>query len=199
MAADKEKNATLDKGDAAEKVGMVKRVLRGTKKRAQRCMTPRIMLGVVIASFVLHGVLYWYYSNLPGPQSREVELGTYEFIAHAADGTLAGEPLVRGATFDVHISLLSSMEGRARELITLRQTKLRQAIEELIRQARDREFADPELVELKRRLIEQINHTLGLKAVDEVMITDLRLNVWPTAPQNQMSAPIAATDDSAGQ
>jgi hypothetical protein len=107
------------------------------------------------------------------------------------------QPVVSGAEFELHISLLQSVEDRARELMILREQKLRQSIEELIRQARDREFADPQLVELRRRLQEQINHTLGIKAVDEVLITELRLSVMDPAKTSALNAqPVAVSDGS---
>ena len=176
MAEDRD-HKSEDSADSKAKIGIVKRIKGVAAKVVDRCLTPKFMLSAALASFVIHGCLYWYYANQPEVASREVALGNYRFEAFAGDGSLSDQPIVADAEFDLHISLLANTEARARELMRLRERKLRQAIEELLRQARDREFADPQLVELKRRLHEQINHTLGIKAVDEVLITHLRLTM----------------------
>lgn len=184
--ADKETEQTQDEAaENTEKLGLVKRSIASCKKFAKKCATPKVLFGLAMLSFAVQGCLYWYYATRPGPESREVDLGKFQYVAYSPDGSLNDALLVEKADFELHVSLNKNSQKRATELMGLRKRKLRQGIEELIRQARDREFADPELVELKRRLMEQINHTLGIKAVDEVLITELRLSVRSLATANE--------------
>ena len=57
-----------------------------------------------------------------------------------------------------------------------RKYHVQQEVEELLRKAHSGDFEDPGLQELKRQLLEQINQALNLRAVAEIIITDLKLN-----------------------
>ncbi|MDA7977788.1 MAG: hypothetical protein MPJ50_03330 [Pirellulales bacterium] len=173
MAENKEEPETTE---APAKTGLKQRIAQFGKSLVDRCLRPRVMLSLAVSSFVIHSALYWYYSTLPTDHSREVALGEFHYVAYTSDGSIAEAALVSSADFELHVILIPTVEERARKLITLRERKLRQEIEELIRQSRDSEFADPLLVELKRRLLGQINHTLGIKAIEEVLITELQLS-----------------------
>ena len=190
MAENEAKEEPKDGAEESKKPGRLARIAKPIRAFMTKVLTPKVMLGAVLASFVVHGALYWYYSTLPDPRSKEVALGEFEYVAYSPDGSLEDRPLVEKASFELHVNLVENAESRARELLVLRERRIRQGIEELIRQARDREFADPELVELKRRLVDEINHTLGIKAVDEVLITELRLSV--VVPQQADFAETAA-------
>ena len=52
---------------------------------------------------------------------------------------------------------------------------------------------EPTLGELKRQLREQINATLGMKAIDDVIITNLSLKL----PEPAVDTPVASSSDPA--
>ena len=66
--------------------------------------------------------------------------------------------------------------------------------EELLRRAHGGDFEDPGLQELKRQLQERINQALGIRAVADVIVTDLRLRrsprTGPSAASTAQSAPL---------
>ncbi|MBX3414124.1 MAG: hypothetical protein KF708_15660 [Pirellulales bacterium] len=100
----------------------------------------------------------------------EFSLGTFRY----EEVTGASDP-IRAAQFELHIDLLPEVDREARLRLTARRFKVQQGIEELLRRARGREFEDPALAELKRMLKEQINASLGLRSIGEIIITDLKL------------------------
>ena len=58
-----------------------------------------------------------------------------------------------------------------------------QDVEELLRRAHGTDFADPALTELKRQLQETVNHSLELRAIDEVIVTGLAVEQCDPGPQ----------------
>jgi hypothetical protein len=65
-------------------------------------------------------------------------------------------------------------EAALRELAAKR-LRVQQAVEELIRRAHGGDFDDPLLAGLKQQLQEEINEALGIRVIDDVIITDLKL------------------------
>lgn len=129
---------------------------------------------LVVGSVVLHAIGFTY-SRLAGrtpPNSGtpEVSLGVFRF---EADKDEAGR--VTAAEFSLHIALLEQVDQAARGQLEAHRLRVQQGVEELLRQAHGGDFDDPDLGELKRRLQEQINETLGMRAIADVIITDLKL------------------------
>ena len=102
--------------------------------------------------------------------SAEIDLGQYCFVAYGAEDGPIG-----GAKFQLHIALLEQVDRAARKRLNQRQYRVRQDVEQLLRRAHGGDFDDPDLGELKRQLQEQINETLGMRAIADVVITDLKL------------------------
>jgi flagellar basal body-associated protein FliL len=131
-----------------------------------------VLLGV---SVVGHGVGFTCFRLARQPTdaepSPEVCLGVFRFAADPAEG---GN--VTGAEFSLHVALLSQADRQARQALRSKQFRVQQAVEELVRQAHSSDFEDPLLGELKRRLRQQINEILGIRAITDVMITELRLH-----------------------
>ena len=69
----------------------------------------------------------------------------------------------------------------------MRRYAVQQDIEELLRQAHGADFADPVLGELKRQLQEQINRTLEMRAISQVIITDLELHQSDSTPAREVA------------
>jgi hypothetical protein len=76
----------------------------------------------------------------------------------------------------LHIGLLKVDDRVARAKLAANKFRVQQDIEELLRQAGGEDFVDPLLTELKRQLQEQINATIGMRAIAQVIITDLSID-----------------------
>lgn len=102
------------------------------------------------------------------PPSPEVSLGSFDVqpAASSAGG-------LRGAGFHLAIRLAHPEDRQARAKLAAAQYRLRQGIEELLRQAQASDFDDPTLADLKRQLEQRINETLSGRTAAEVIITEL--------------------------
>ncbi|MGA2035429.1 MAG: flagellar basal body-associated FliL family protein [Thermoguttaceae bacterium] len=155
-----------------------------TAKPAAAGRFRRLLLGtwlplLVIVSLAMHagGLAYYRFHQraTAAPASPEIGLGVFHFTAGKGD-----IDRIR-AQFSVHVALAEPVEAPGRQRLAARKVRVRQDIEELIRKAHSGDFDDPGLQELKRQLLEQVNQTLGLRAISEVMITDLEIQ--PGGPQ----------------
>jgi flagellar basal body-associated protein FliL len=142
--------------------------------RWRRLLKGHWLAAIVVTSVVAHGLMWAVQTSqrTSGRQVRgEVTLGEFEF--HSPPGAVSR---VGSASFQLHISLLQEMETRARTRLEGRRFKVQQDVEELLRQAHGGDFDDPQLDELKRQIQEQINQSLDLRAISEVIITDLAVD-----------------------
>jgi len=140
----------------------------------RRFLDWRWLVVLLVVSLVLHGMGLATYRLLGSTRDREptpeVALGTYHFLAAPRE---PGQ--VESASFSLHIALLEHVEAPARQRLRDRQHRVRQDVEELLRRAHGGDFEDPTLAGLKRQLQEQINDTLGMRAISDVIITNLEL------------------------
>jgi len=131
-----------------------------------------ILLGLSVVGHVI-GLTY---SQLGASQADagrggpEVSLGQFCFVAEPDEASR-----VRRAEFLLHIALLRQVEAAARRELAAKRLRVQQAVEELVRRAHGGDFDDPLLAELKQELQEQINETLGIRVIDDVIITELKL------------------------
>jgi hypothetical protein len=147
-------------------VGKLKAKLLAAKQALVKKWLPTLLIGSVVA----HGLL-WSLRDRGAVETKpfgEVTLGEFEFLPPPGS-----HGLIERADFQLHISLLQDVETKARARLAERQFKVKQDVEALLRQAHGGDFDDPELSELKRQLQEQINASLELRAIAEVIITDL--------------------------
>jgi flagellar basal body-associated protein FliL len=146
----------------------------------------RGVLAIVgLGLLVQMGFLCWFVMQQPVEVAEEerppaeVTLGSFQFV-----DLRSAQPRTPVAQFQLHIDLLEDAETKGRAQLTRKRFKVQQGIEELLRQLRFDEFEDPLLVELKRRIQESVNRSLGMRVVDEVLITDLRF-----LPENSPDEP----------
>ena len=129
-----------------------------------------IMGGLILLQMGVYMTYRWSSKPSAVQPSPEVSLGEFQFEADRGEtGRIAT------AGFSLHIALLDHVDKAAREQLCARKFRLQQNIEELLRQAHSSDFDDPNLGDLKRQLQEQINKTLGIRAIADVIITDLKL------------------------
>ena len=129
---------------------------------------------MLAVSIVGHAIGFAYFTlrahSAPVGPSPEVSLGLFRFVAEPTKG--GG---IASAEFSLHIALLSQVEEAARGELQAKRFRVQQAVEELTRRAHSGDFDDPLLTGLKRQLQEQINETLGIRVIADVIITDLKL------------------------
>jgi hypothetical protein len=142
-----------------------------------RFFTGKWLLIVVGVSIVLHvaGLAYIRVRERPEPScGGEIGLGAFHFEADRSEG---GN--INKADFSLHMALLEPVDSTAQQRLAARKYHVQQDVEELLRKAHSGDFEDPGLTDLKRQLREQINQALGVRAVAEVIITDLKLQRGP--------------------
>ena len=148
---------------------------KGSSKKGllARIWTPKGIAVLVGVSVVAHGIGFAYYqwANKASAQSitPEVALGSFRF-----EGAENEKGRIAKAEFSIHIALLDQVNKVAHQRLQARRFRVQQDVEELLRQAHSGDFDDPNLGELKRQLQEKINETLGMRAIADVIITNLK-------------------------
>jgi len=148
----------------------------GKLSSLKRLFSYRGLAIFLLATVVFQGALFSYYqfggnaSDVGG--TTEVGLGTFHFKSDEAEGGRVSD-----AEFGLHVALLEQFDQVARNQLKTHKFRLQQDIEELLRQAQSGDFDTPTLGELKRQLQEQINTTLKMRAVADVIITDLTVKL----------------------
>ena len=139
-----------------------------------RFLTLKWLFILIGGSIILHAAGLTYYRLRPHTEqatSAEVSLGNFHFEADKAEGGRIAK-----AEFSLHVALLEPVDPLVKQRLASRKYHVQQEVEELLRKAHSGDFEDPGLQELKRQLLEQINQALNLRAVAEIIITDLKLN-----------------------
>ena len=167
MAADETKNAAQEtpEGDAPKR----RFRWRGLKRGGLALGMAALIAGTVVAHGLLLALHRWG-ATPTAQQSQEATLGQFHYVVRGL-----GEVGIQGATFELSIALLDDMAPLGRARLGARKRKVQQNVEELLRRARPGDFDDPALAGLKRHLQTQINDALGVRAISEVLITDLVL------------------------
>ena len=140
------------------------------RTRLQQHLWICVLVGTTV---VAHGLLIVVHA-LTGSSTEstegEVSLGQFDFM-----NTVDQHDSVVKADFQLHVRLLDGIDKAARKLLSDRKYRVQQDVEELLRRAHGADFEDPSLSELKRQLQETVNQSLELRAVDEVIITELAI------------------------
>jgi len=156
----------------------------------KRLLRHRWVVFVVAATFLIQGVGFTYFRYVRAPSapapSPEIPLGRYSF--HSEDVSVGS---IEGAAFSLRVALLGSVGAEARRQLMDYRYRVQQNVEELLRQAHGADFEDPTLRELKRQLQARINATLGVRAVADVIITDMQLT-WKPGPSGATPPPATA-------
>jgi flagellar basal body-associated protein FliL len=182
------KPAATPKDDSAAGTGSSSATSSPQGGKLARLVTIKALAALLLLSLVAHGagLVYSHYahrqSDVAG-EPMEIDLGTYRFEAEPSE-----QGSILGAKFRVYIALIEDIHPQARQALAQRQFRVKENIEELLRQAHGGDFADPALGELKRQLQERINETLGLRAIDDVIITDLEMFRAPSATKPATTA-----------
>ncbi|MBS0207716.1 MAG: hypothetical protein JSS27_02060 [Planctomycetes bacterium] len=131
-----------------------------------------------------HAIGYWYLQTHLAPpkaMSPEVSLGQFEYVA---------APHVQGlkrARFQLHVELNDPRNEMARRQLSFHQFRLRQQLEETLRNLRGADFEDTKLGEVKRLLMAQIENVVGTDLTHALLITELTLDYGPQAPPRTMT------------
>lgn len=116
----------------------------------------------------------------------EMSIGEFRFLADANERS----PII-AATFSLHLALIPEAETAGHARLASHKFRVQQGVEQLLRQAHGGDFEDPTLGDLRRQLQEQVNETLGVRAVADVIVTDLELEYLPKAATSASTADVA--------
>ena len=157
------------------------------KKGVARVLNSKVIAVLVVLTVIINiaGLVFQSVANSGKTAARdEHDLGTYHFLADPSE-----KGLITAAEFNLHIAILDDIEKEARRRLDTKKFRVQQDIEELLRKAHGGDFDDPSLGELKRRLQARINETLGMMAIADVIVTDLKLDkIMPTSkPSDETS------------
>lgn len=153
-----------------------------------------LLVFMVLISLIQGGAVAYHRAHLPtffepaSTASPEVALGAFHFEADKSEGGHATR-----ADFSLYVTLVEPGERAARQRLAEHKFRVQQAVEELLRKAHGGDFDDPSLQDLKRQLHEQINQTVGMRAISDVILTDVKL----VRNGSGAKAPIASTAESA--
>jgi flagellar basal body-associated protein FliL len=149
-----------------------------------RLLSPKWIAILVVVSIAIHGVGFAYHKLRAGaaPEKRPAELGLGQFQFRSA--RIEREPggLI-DATFSLHVTLLDQLDEVGRQRLSARKHRVEQDVEQLLRRAHSADFEDPNLAELKRQIQEQINESVGMRAIADVIITNLTLRYGDHLPR----------------
>ncbi|HZZ27860.1 MAG TPA: hypothetical protein VFE46_07605 [Pirellulales bacterium] len=138
----------------------------------------RWLVAIVVGSLVVHTVIFVILrkSAAKAPVQPEFTVGTFSVMAgDSGDRTVPGK-------FDLHVRFLDDLDAAARTRMTSHEFRVRESIEGLLRNAHGLEFDEPALGRLKHQIQESIDNAIDLRAVAEVMITDMTVPMLDQAP-----------------
>ena len=161
-------NPPADGGSDAPAASRLGRVWAWCRRRWLLCL---VIVSLAVHSIGLTAVVIRSSKPAPEPLSPEARIGEFVFQS----GTVAAGG-VNGAKFQLHIGLLHPDDKALRTKLDATQFRLRQAVEEVLRQAQPTDFEDTSLGELKRQLQQRIDETLATRAVSEVIVTELAID-----------------------
>ena len=148
-------------------------------------LDPKWLSLIVVLAVVVPGTVFGF-SRLrsaaenANDDQEEVSIGEFHFLADANEQN----PIV-GATFSLHLAFIPEAKATGHARLTTHMFRVQQDIEQLLRQAHGGDFDDPTLGDLKRQLQAQVNETLGIRAVSDVIVTDLKLQYSRSTPPSE--------------
>jgi hypothetical protein len=157
-------------------------------------LTQRWLAALVIGSLIVHGMVFALVRKSAGRAAAQPEytVGTFSFVAgEPSDSrTVAGK-------FDLHVRFLDELDAPARQRIASHQYRVRESIEGLLRDSQGLNLDEPALTRLKHEIQERIDGALDLRAVAEVIITDMSVPVPGAAPTAATPASSSGTPTAA--
>jgi flagellar basal body-associated protein FliL len=149
-------------------------------------LTPRWLVVFVAVSLVIHAVIFVLVRRSAARPAipPEYTVGAFNLIA----GQLGDSHGVPGK-FELHVRFIDDLQSQANARIANHQFRVREAIENLLRKSHGIELDDQAIARLKHQIQEQIDQAIDLRAVAEVMITDLTIEPLPSeAPVTAVQA-----------
>ena len=154
-------------------------------------LTPRWLVAIVVVSLVIHTVLFVLVRRMTTRPvlPPEYTVGKFNLVA-VRTGDSRGVP----GEFELHLRFIDDLQSQANARIANHQFRVREAVENLLRKSRGIELDDPAIARLKHQIEEQINQAIDLRAVAEVMITNLTIEPQPLV--NAVTSQSAASKSS---
>jgi hypothetical protein len=192
MAAEQPKSRAADENSEVSKTS----ASESAKTVWWRFLTQRWFAALVVALLVIPIVGFLFLRPKSAPPTpvvppTEITLGEFRFTGGKGQDCCLAE-----VDFALAVTLLSQVDDSARTALAAHRLRVQQAIEQLLRTAHSADFDDPPLTELKRRIREQIDRTLNMRAVSEIIITDLKVRQSDRSVPSAVAPPTAVTADS---
>ncbi|MBN1912317.1 MAG: hypothetical protein JW818_21535 [Pirellulales bacterium] len=174
--AEEQANRPQDEGSAAGSPEVSAELDIPRKKTGgflKRLFSPQVLVVLIVALLLVQGgglALHTIKVQADANNTYEISLGPFSFAPNPAERSW-----LDSARFSLYVVPIPQEDEKVRELLEKHKFRVQQDLEELFRQAHGGDFADPTLGELKRRIREQINQTLDMKAIADVIITDVDL------------------------
>ena len=125
-------------------------------------------VGLILLMVAVHAAVIGYVrsrvARLSRSESTAVEIGSFRFQNVHDLSTVYH--------FDLHAILDPSKRNRSQERLKQMQTEIREASEQLLRQADPTWLDDPEQIEIRERLMDIVLKHLGEPVVQRVLVTD---------------------------
>jgi flagellar basal body-associated protein FliL len=148
----------------------------------------RWLVVLVVGSLVIHGVVFVLLRKSVARATVQPEcmVGTFTLVGgdHNSAASAAGK-------FDLHVRFVDDLDASARQRMIAHEFRVRESIEGLLRNSQGTELDEPALTRLKHQIQERVDEAIDLRAVAEVIITDLAVPTPVSAPvPTPVSTPI---------
>jgi hypothetical protein len=127
----------------------------------------------------------------------EYTVGTFSIVAGAAGDSHNSATHCAAGKFELHVRFIDDLQSQARTRIATHQYRVRESIENLLRKAHGLELDDAAVARLKHQIQQRVDEAIDLRAVAEVIITDLTLDPAiadpPATPLPTAATPLAGS------
>lgn len=149
-------------------------------------LVQRWLAALVIVSLVLHFTAFVLLRKSVSKTivQPEFTVGTFTLTAdeHGYGHGTSGK-------FDLHVRFIDDLDATARTRMTSHEFRVRESIENLLRGAQGIELNEQILTRLKHQIQDRIDDAIDMRAVAEVLITDLTIPMPAAVPA---TVPVAA-------
>ena len=129
-------------------------------------------LGVIVcASLVIHAVVFLFAHKSTGSAAVPGEFTIGVFTLPTGEHGDLQAP----GKFTLHIRLIDDFDSLGRQRLATHQFRVREAVEGLLRKSKGLDWDDTAVARFKHEIQERIDNSIDLRAVAEVIITDLNL------------------------
>jgi flagellar basal body-associated protein FliL len=157
-------------------------------------MVGRWLAAIIVVSLIVHAAVFMLLRKSGGKPAAPAEytVGTFSFVSDDR-----GDSKTIPGKFDLHIRFVDDLDAPAHQRLVAHQYRVRESVENVLRKSHGLELTDPALARLKHEIQEKIDTAIDLRAVAEVIITDLSVQQpqidGPNSPVENAVRPAQST------